>query len=253
LDEIRRLGAAEVVVVGRPDQLPSGMETTLGELGAKVRWLSAPDVYTLSAVVAAEIAAQGGGVGEVLIARGEAPDPSQVWPDALSASALAAHQRAPILLTPTDRLAPTVAQALSRLRPAHIRIVGGEAAVGPAVAAEARTVAGASSVERLSGPNRFATSVAVADAGIRAGLTGTGAWVATGRAFPDALVAGPAAARAGMPLLLLDGVSSTGAPEARSFLEGRRASLRSIVVLGGEAAVTGPVSESLRSLAGLPG
>ncbi len=111
----------------------------------------------------------------------------------------------------------------------------GFAATGAAAAAPPE-------VERLSGADRYATSVEVAkeyDPGVPV------VYIASGKSFADALSAAPAAAAAGGPLLLTLPYSLPAA--VRSEIQ--RLSPASIVVVGGTGAVSQPVFDALASLA----
>jgi len=247
--EIERLGAGSAYVVGRTDQLSHQVEADLADAGvtAQAR-LAEPDVFALSATVAREMASYGTGregqaFDHVLLALGSAAEPSRAWPDALSASALAARLQVPILLTRPDELPAAVADVLMELGPPRLTIVGGTVAISDGVAAAAGDQAQAQDVRRLAGANRYGTSAAVADAGRGAGLDAPLVWVATGLNFPDALAAGPAASAAGAPLLLVDGQTVGGSPESDGWLSGRKP--ERVVVVGGLAAVSDPVSRHL--------
>ena len=97
--------------------------------------------------------------------------------------------------------------------------------------------AGADASGRVAGADRYATAAAVSAATFPAGVPA--AFVVTGGSYPDALTAGPAAARAGGPVLLTgrDTLPAVTAAELDRLRPGR------IVVVGG----TGAVSESVRS------
>jgi putative cell wall-binding protein len=247
--EIRRLGARNAYVVGSDAQLAERVEADLTRAGvtAQAR-LEAPDVFALSAVVAREMASYpsvGGSFARAFLARGSSDPAAPAWPDALSASAPAARLHVPVLLTPGDRLTPEVAAVLADLTPDRIDVVGGTAAVSEAAAAEAAEAAGGE-VVRLAGPDRYGTSAVVAEAGRAMGLDGTVAFVATGRNFPDALAAGPAAARERAPVLLVDGQDTAGSPASVGWLDA--AGLTGMVVVGGTAAVSEPVADALELL-----
>lgn len=119
---------------------------------------------------------------------------SDLFADALSGSALAAHAGGPLLLTQTSGLNPAArAELLRTLAPGSpVYLLGGPAALSPAVESQVRA-AGFTPV-RLLGADRFETSTAVANqihqlepsSPLRALL-------ATGQNFPDALAAGAAA------------------------------------------------------------
>ncbi|MDP8969846.1 MAG: cell wall-binding repeat-containing protein, partial [Actinomycetota bacterium] len=139
LAEIRRLGARNAYLLGGPDQVPTDVEAQLSDSGiTAMARLDAADRYELSATVAREILSypQVDGFESVLLALGEAADASRAWPDALSATALAARLRVPVLLTRGDALPAPVGDVLAELRPQAVQIVGGTAAVSDAVAQE---------------------------------------------------------------------------------------------------------------------
>ena len=95
------------------------------------------------------------------------------------------------------------------------------------------------SAVRLAGGDRYATGAAVSAATFEPGVPVV--FVATGHDFPDALAAGPAAARLGGPVLL---VAQSGLSDAVAAELGR---LRpaSIVVLGGPSVVGDDVAAAL--------
>lgn len=278
-DEVGRLGARNAYLIGRPDQLSDQVEADLTAAGvaAQAR-LTAEDPLSLSAVVAAELASYPSAeTDRVFLALGDSPVPSRAWPDALSASALAADQRAPILLTRTDELPEAVGEVLAELGPGRVTVVGGPVAISDAVAesaaaraaetvtvraaetatvqaAETATVQAAETatarVERLSGDDRYGTSVAVAAEARRVGMTGRTAWLATGLNFPDALAAGPAAARTGAPLLLVDGLTPGASPDTENWLSEGASRLEGAIIVGGTAAVSDPVREEIARLVG---
>jgi len=97
--------------------------------------------------------------------------------------------------------------------------------------------------DRIAGPDRFATGAAVSAATFAPGVPVV--FVATGLDFPDALAAGPAAARLGGPVLLVGG---TGLSEAVAA-ELVRLQPASIVVLGGPSVVGDDVLTALAAYA----
>jgi putative cell wall-binding protein len=116
--------------------------------------------------------------------------------DALGGSALAAKVGGPLLLTPTAGVSQPVRDEIARvLGPGDgaktVYVLGGEKALSPAVAA---TLTGLGyRVQRISGPDRYATAVAIAGAVTGPGVAPDYVLVATGQKFPDALAAGAAA------------------------------------------------------------
>ncbi|WP_348789613.1 cell wall-binding repeat-containing protein [Leifsonia sp. NPDC080035] len=118
------------------------------------------------------------------------------FPDALSAAPAAVAQGGPLLLTAPGSLSAAVKTQLSRLRPATIVVAGGTGAVSVSVAKELSaftTSKSASSVVRMAGADRYATSRAIADYAF--GTTPT-AYVTSGEGWADALSAGAGPTRA---------------------------------------------------------
>ncbi|MGX5681776.1 cell wall-binding repeat-containing protein [Schumannella luteola] len=124
------------------------------------------------------------------------------YPDALSAAPLAAQLDAPLLLVTPTSVPATVRAYLASVGPDKIIVVGGTPSVSAAVYSELSAYA--ASIERIAGADRYETSRLLA---ARFG-TADVAFVATGRNFPDALVAGAAAGHLGGPVILVDGAAS---------------------------------------------
>lgn len=121
------------------------------------------------------------------------------FPDALAGAALAAHERAPMLLTRGDRLDAATISQLRRLGAPEVVVLGGVSAVSDAVAEQAAAHSGGS-FRRLSGADRYATMARVAEQ-FPAGRSP--AYVASGEDFPDALVAAAiAGGLRGVPVVL---------------------------------------------------
>ena len=122
-------------------------------------------------------------------------------------------------------------------------MVGGEGVLSAAVSG-AVTDTGAT-VERIAGTTRYGTSAAIAEAGLADGLSMDGVWLATGRGFPDGLVAGAAAGHTGVPLVLIDGQDPNGSPETTGLFRQHAAEIGTIHVAGGTAAISDAVLAAL--------
>ncbi len=193
---------------------------------------------------AAEISARyGEGVDTVYVASGLS------FADALSATSAAANGRvpdslpgadgrpAPVLLTRPGALPQDTVEALDRLTPSRIVVLGGTAAVGSAVMT---SLARWGTVERVSGPDRYATSAAMAllyPSGVET------VYVASGddRAFADALSGGALAGHQDAPVLLTrkDRID----PATAAALE--HLDPAAVVVIGGQGAVSSTVFDAL--------
>lgn len=165
-------------------------------------------------------------------------------PDALAASAVAAHTGWPILFTEPARLSAPTRQVLDELGVGTVHVVGGPGAVGEAVVAELRGLG--VEVVRHAGSSRVLTSLAVADLAIAEGLGGEVVQLATARAFPDALAGGAVAPRLGAPVVLTE-------PDALSvatsrWLAARGEDLQQVLLLGGRGALSDRVESDVRGL-----
>ncbi|HEX9767021.1 MAG TPA: cell wall-binding repeat-containing protein [Nitriliruptorales bacterium] len=223
-----RLQPQRIVVLGGEAAVSRAVQAQLADhtSGAVTR-LAGDDRYQTAARVSAtyaEINAQ------VYVASGLG------FADALVGGAAAAARGAALLLTDPGYLPDATVAALERIQPSRIVLLGGAAAVGPAVEAELRRYG---PVDRLSGGDRYATAGAVvADAfpGAEDEVV-----IATGASFPDALAGTPAAV--GSPLLLVAPDEVPGATaEQLERLRPRR-----IVVLGGPGAISLGVEDQLAS------
>ncbi|MDI6712571.1 MAG: cell wall-binding repeat-containing protein [Anaerosomatales bacterium] len=153
------------------------------------------------------------------------------WPDALGGAGLAGAVHGPVLLTRSSALPAATVAEIKRLGAVKAYVIGGTGAVSASVENALRSLLGSSNVQRLQGPNRYATAQAVAAETIRQrGSTyAGGAFVATGDKYPDAVAVSPLAAFLGTPLLLANPAStSVDLPSQVTYA----------VVAGGESAVS---------------
>ena len=111
--------------------------------------------------------------------------------DALGGAGLATHKGGPLLLTATAALTPATLAEIQRILPigGTVYLLGGNSAISPAV--QTSLTALGYSVQRIAGPDRYSTAVAIANA---TSAQPTQVLVATGVNFPDALSAGAVAA-----------------------------------------------------------
>ncbi|WP_206749482.1 cell wall-binding repeat-containing protein [Salinibacterium hongtaonis] len=178
------------------------------------------------------------GVDAVYIAAGEN------FPDALSAVPAAASQSAPLLLVASSSAAPSILAEIRRLAPKKIVIVGGTAVITDSVEAELAAIA---PVERMSGGDRYHTSLAVGES---VGILKSGrAYVATGANFPDAISAAAAAGFQDAPLILVDGTATSVHPDVANALA--RWGVVDVTIVGGPQAVSDAMVASIDALPGV--
>lgn len=137
-----------------------------------------------------EVSKNGWGTSDyAIIVRGDE------FADALCAAPLAQKYNAPILLNGSDVLNDDIKNEIQRLNVKNVIIIGGSGVISNDVENELRKIA---SVERISGQDRYETSVKVAQkVGISSKIV-----IASGEDFPDALSVASIAAEKQMPILL---------------------------------------------------
>ncbi|WP_163195299.1 cell wall-binding repeat-containing protein [Clostridium thermarum] len=120
----------------------------------------------------------------------------QDYPDALCATPLAGKYNAPILLSYSTALDPSVEQEIKRLKAKTAFIVGGTGVISPIVENKLKSLG--LNVTRIAGANRYETSAQVAKH-LSSSQT---AFVVTGTNYPDALSIASLAAYKKAPILL---------------------------------------------------
>jgi putative cell wall-binding protein len=189
LAELGRLGVSSVTVLGGPAVVPESVVASLNSLVPTTR-IAGSDRYSTAAAI---VQAQFTSADVVYVATG------LNFPDALAGVPAAAGDAAPILLVQQNAIPGATAAQLSRLKPATIKILGGEAVISAGVAASLGSYA--SSVIRLSGSDRYVTAAAISKHAFPSGASKI--YVATGLNYPDALAGGPAAGASDAPILLV--------------------------------------------------
>ncbi len=232
--ELQRLQPARIVVLGGTGAVDVTVMTALQPYtsGAVTR-VSGSDRYETAAALAT-----GFPIGSpVYVVTGAN------FPDALAATAAAAARHAAILLTDPNNLPIAAAQALTRLAPSAITIVGGTSAVSSGVASTLSHYS--STVTRVWGTDRYATAAQVAAVAFSAS---SGAFVASGVGFADALTGGPVAGMHDEPLLLS---APTCLPKSVA-VEVSALNLSSATLLGGIAALGQGVATLTTCTAAVP-
>lgn len=163
---------------------------------------------------------------------------SEGFADALSGASLAGLLNYPMLLSEKNGLPDAAAGAIAHLARGsedfQVIMLGGEAALGPAVSSDIERITG-SKPERLGGWDLYETSYLIYLYGLYSVGWSDTAIIASGVSFQDALSASPYAVWSASPLLLSDG---------KTFTEDFRTALaqdgfNNAVVVGGAAVMSG--------------
>ncbi|ENY8691099.1 S-layer protein SlpA [Clostridioides difficile] len=170
--------------------------------------------------------------------------------DGLVASPLAAVKNGPLLLTSKDKLDSSVKSEIKRVMGLDdktgitakktVYIAGGVNSVSKEVANELSDMG--LKVERLSGDDRYSTSLEIAD---EIGLDNDKAFVVGGTGLADAMSIASIAANKEMPIVVVDGKAKELSKEAEDFLGNA-----DVDIIGGKASVSEDMEESIEDAIG---
>ncbi|MDP4178386.1 MAG: cell wall-binding repeat-containing protein [Bacillota bacterium] len=159
------------------------------------------------------------------------------FPDALSVSSIAAINGYPILLTSTNTISSSIKDDLSKIKPSTVYIVGGTGVVSSDVENSIKALLPSSSIQRISGANRFETSMNVFT---KFNLDTTNVVLASGLDFPDALSGSQLAAKLNASIVLAD-ENNLDAQQVNYTNKG----ITDFYILGGTGAVSGGAEETI--------
>lgn len=226
MQEIKRLGAKKVILLGGVAALSEKVEQDIVQAGLdQPERIFGYDQYETAQKVAERVGVK----GEIILASGEQ------FPDALSISAYAGAREAPILLTKAKEMPSSTQQALDSFQEqggVHMIVVGGEAVVSSA------SLDGFNNVERIFGNDRYQTAAAIYEFA-RATLSAPTAYLVTGENFPDALSAGGLAAKQRAGIVMTE--TSTLPGPTYSVLSRPTETPLQVVIIGGVAVITDKV------------
>ncbi|WP_246569777.1 cell wall-binding repeat-containing protein [Lentibacillus saliphilus] len=226
LDEITRLNAQHIIILGGTQAVSEDIEQTLEDEGLTVDRLSGQSRYETASAIAEHIAPNG--VEKAVVVNG------MNFPDALSVASYAAQDQMPILLTRTDTLPEATTSIISSLGIEETIIVGGTVAVSNEVA-EVLPHA-----QRIEGHNRYATNIALAN---HFEVSNPHMYIATGRDYADALSGAVLAAKEDSAILL---TGSNVPDELSAYLVEQ--DVHRVSVLGGKVAVSDNVANEILAL-----
>ena len=229
-DEIKRLGAEEVIIVGGQNSVSENVREELKAYDAdkNVERIAGADRYGTSEMVAKRVVGITGKKNTGVVASG------QVFPDALSVGTFASREGYPILLVKKDSVPSQIQNAIRDLDINKTYIAGGLNTISRSTEAKLPNV-----VERMAGSTRYETSVAIAKSKFGASKE---AYIASGEEFADALVISPISGKFNRPTLLVSRNKNSNSP-VKTYI--RNAGFTSITAIGGERFVPYSVLEDL--------
>jgi putative cell wall-binding protein len=234
LEEIRRLAAQQVYILGGTGAVSAETEQALRDAGLTVTRLSGTNRYETAAAIAKSVQPY---AERIFLASGSS------YADALSISPYAAAHSIPLLLTEKDSLPAATKLALEELGAYQITLIGGEGVISPALATELAQAG--YMVDRLAGSDRYLTNIAIVN---NLEFNHQVITVATGRQFPDALAGSVLAARGGGSVLLVPDKTGELQDSVKTYLNDHRATAQFFYTLGGEGAVSKAMEQFVTSV-----
>ncbi|MBF1057375.1 MAG: cell wall-binding repeat-containing protein, partial [Peptostreptococcus sp.] len=229
-EEIKRLGATEIIIVGGTDSISDRVREELKAFDADkdVERIAGKDRYGTSEMVARRVIGITGKKNTAVVASG------QVFPDALSVGTFASRDGYPILLVKKDLIPSQIQRVIKDLDIDKVYIAGGTDTISKAAEAKLPKV-----IERMAGKNRYETSVAIAKSKFQGSKE---AFVASGQQFADALVISPISGKYNLPTLLVStNVNSNS--EVKRYIQETK--IGKLTAIGGERYVPSSIIDSL--------
>lgn len=228
LEEIRRLGSSEILLLGGELALSKNVENQLKDLGEVTR-IAGDSRYDTARRIAEKSDRK-----NAIIVSGEN------FPDALSASALAAKTGSDIVLTKRHEVTQPTTELLTGFAGDYMAIAGGNLAIAEEVSLEIFGLTQRKDYDKkFSGQSRYDTSVQIA----REFTENDTVIVATGQNYPDALAASQLAAKEKAPILLVK--DRYISESIGKYLHENRERIDRLIIVGGEKAISKSVEDLL--------
>ncbi|WP_459129365.1 cell wall-binding repeat-containing protein [Guggenheimella bovis] len=192
MDEIRRLGATNIYILGSNQALSPSVESALRQMGTVTR-LGGSTRYETSAMIAKEVIRLTGNNWSYFVVTGES------FADALAIGSRAAQYKRPILLVKKNEVPAPTRAILDASNHPKLTIIGGVGVISEALKKDLDYRY--ATVERIAGSTRYETALEIAKKYFDTPKT---VFVVNGDGFADALVAGPVAGANYAPILLTE-------------------------------------------------
>lgn len=233
LDEIERLKADKVVIVGGQSSISSSVESRLKKEDIKVTRISGSDRFDTSDKLSQEVSRLSKKSSQAILVNGYKNI------DALSVSSLATKEELPILLNGRNALNMSVKNRLKQMNVNKVYIIGGNNSISSDVEKELKRMQ--ISVVRLSGTDRYETSANIAKYAYK---DFDEAIVASGENPVDALAASTLTGKKEAPILL---TNKNKIPKSiKKIIEDM--DIGKITIVGGENSITDNVMDDMEDL-----
>ena len=233
LDEIERLKADKVVIVGGQSSISSSVESRLKKEDIKVTRISGSDRFDTSDKLSQEVSRLSKKSSQAILVNGYKNI------DALSVSSLATKEELPILLNGRNALNMSVKNRLKQMNVNKVYIIGGNNSISSDVEKELKGMQ--ISVVRLSGTDRYETSANIAKYAYK---DFDEAIIASGENPVDALAASTLTGKKEAPILL---TNRNKIPKSiKKIIEDM--DIGKITIVGGESSITDNVMDDMEDM-----
>lgn len=233
LDEIERLKADKVVIVGGQSSISSSVESRLKKEDIKVTRIAGSDRFDTSDKLSQEVSRLSKKSSQAILVNGYKNI------DALSVSSLATKEELPILLNGRNALNMSVKNGLKQMNVNKVYIIGGNNSISSDVEKELKRMQ--ISVVRLSGTDRYETSANIAKYAYK---DFDEAIIASGENPVDALAASTLTGKKEAPILL---TNRNKIPKSiKKIIEDM--DIGKITIVGGENSITDNVMDDMEDM-----
>jgi len=233
LDEIERLKADKVVIVGGQSSISSSVESRLKKEDIKVTRIAGSDRFDTSDKLSQEVSRLSKKSSQAILVNGYKNI------DALSVSSLATKEELPILLNGRNALNMSVKNRLKQINVNKVYIIGGNNSISSDVEKELKRMQ--ISVVRLSGTDRYETSANIAKYAYK---DFDEAIIASGENPVDALAASTLTGKKEAPILL---TNRNKIPKSiKKIIEDM--DIGKITIVGGENSITDNVMDDMEDM-----
>ena len=232
VNEIKRLKAKKIVIVGGDQSITKSQEEQLKAMGIEIDRISGKDRYETSSIIADRMIKLSGTADNVVIANGN----SQV--DAVSIAPIAVKQTSPILLTNGNKLSTETDKIVSNSK--NIILAGGSQSISANLEKYVRSKS-SKNVDRISGKDRYETAAAIAKK-----FSGNSdiCIYANGTKIEDALVSAQLSGYKNAPIILVNNKNMSDS--AMDYLKNNK--IKKNIFVGGGNSIS---DETIRTVDGL--
>jgi len=221
-NEIARLGAKKIYIVGGPGVITEEVKNKLEAKGLSCVRMWGNDRFTTSLAAAKFIEEKTKSIEEIFLVVGDD------YPDALSVSPIAAQRLTPIILVPKDILPDSINEFIGKRQIKRTFVIGGNDVISDAVVSQLPNS------ERILGSDKYERNIAILNK-FSSDIKLDKVYIATGDDYPDALSGSVLAQKTGAPIIL---TAQNPSQCTKGYLNSKGSIINKIVALGGEGVIT---------------